>query len=158
MRWTSVTDRPRGAVILAVVALTVCACGTARDDRNAGTPGPLPVVPGPTVPAEPGRTLEVLPPPPPVAWADDGERLAVTTSGSSSCPLGPTGVEVVGTQEVRVDVAFLFPDRDPCTADIAPTTTEIEVPDGISADEPLTVILEAESGVQERVILLPAGR
>jgi hypothetical protein len=57
-----------------------------------------------------------------------------------------------------VHVTFLFPDRDPCTADIAPTTTEIDVPEGISADEPLTVVLDFGSGVQQQVVLPPAGR
>jgi hypothetical protein len=146
-----VTDAPRAAVVLTGAVLAVCACGAGPQEPEAGRPRP-------TAPAMPGQTFEVLPPPPPVVWADDGAHLAVTTSGSSSCPLGPTDAEVVGAQEVRVHVTFLFPDRDPCTADIAPTTTEIDVPEGISADEPLTVVLDLGSGVQQQVVLPPAGR
>jgi hypothetical protein len=146
-----VTDVPRAAVVLTGAALAACACGAGPQEREAGRPGP-------TAPAVPGQTFEVLPPPPPVVRADDGAHLAVTTSGSSSCPLGPTDAEVVGSREVCVHVTFLFPDRDPCTADIAPTTTEIDVPEGISADEPLTVVLDFGSGVQEQVVLPPAGR
>ena len=145
------TDAPRAAVVLTGAVLAVCACGAGPQEPEAGRPGP-------TAPAMPGQTFEVLPAPPPVVWADDGAHLAVTTSGSSSCPLGPTVAEVVGAQEVRVHVTFLFPDRDPCTADIAPTTTDIDVPEGISADEPLTVVLDFGSGVQEQVVLPPAGR
>ena len=145
------TDVPRAAVVLTGAALAVCACGAGPQEPEAGRLGP-------TAPAVPGQTLEVLPPPPPVVWADDGAHLAVTTSGSSSCPLGPTVAEVVGAQEVRVHVTLLFPDRDPCTADIAPTTTDIDVPEGISADEPLTVVLDLGSGVQQQVVLPPAGR
>ena len=145
------TDVPRAAVVLTGAALAVCACGAGPQEPEAGRLGP-------TAPAVPGQTLEVQPPPPPVVWADDGAHLAVTTSGSSSCPLGPTVAEVVGAQEVRVHVTLLFPDRDPCTADIAPTTTDIDVPEGISADEPLTVVLDFGSGVQEQVVLPPAGR
>jgi hypothetical protein len=137
------------------MVLALCACGHPDDSPP---PGSVPHVPTPTVPTAPGQTFEVLPPPPPVAWTDDGARLAVTTSGSSNCPLGPTDVEVVGTQEVRIHVTFLFPGRDPCTADVAPRTTGIEVPEGISADEPLTVVLDFGGGVQEQVILPPARR
>ena len=145
------TDAPHAAVVLTGAVLAVCACGAGPQEPAAGRPGP-------TAPAMPGQTFEVLPPPPPVVWADDGAHLAVTTSGSSSCPLGPTVAEVVGAQEVRVHVTLLFPDRDPCTADIAPTTTDIDVPEGISADEPLTVVLDLGSGVQQQVVLPPAGR
>jgi hypothetical protein len=90
-----------------------------------------------------------------VAWADDGRSLAVTTYGSSSCPVGPTDIEVVGAQEVRVELAFLFPDRDPCTADMAMNTYEVDAPGGISADEPLTVLLDHHEGEDEQLILSP---
>jgi hypothetical protein len=39
----------------------------------------------------------------------------------------------------------------------AVTTTEFDVPDGISADEHLTVRLDHGEGNGERVILRPAG-
>jgi hypothetical protein len=148
-----VTDRRRAAVVLATVLLAGCASG-------AGAPGPgaVPTEPLPTFVRPPaGETFSLSPPPPPVAWADDGETLAVTTGGSSSCPTRPAGVEAVGPHEVRVAVRPLFPDRDPCTADMMLTTSEIEVPDGISADEPLTVVLDLGDGVEERVVL-PAAR
>jgi hypothetical protein len=145
-----VTDRPRAAVVLTLVALTLCACRGARDEPDQGRPVPL--APGPTLPATPEPTLEVRQPPPPVAWADDGRRLAVTTTGSSSCPVGPTDIKVVGEQEVRVELAFLSADRGACTADLASTTTEIEVPRGISADEPLTVVLHREGGEEQFVV------
>jgi hypothetical protein len=38
-----------------------------------------------------------------------------------------------------VELRWLYPDRDPCTADMAPTTTEMGLPDGISSAESLTV-------------------
>jgi hypothetical protein len=150
-----VTDRRRTAVVLALVALALGACGTARDASDAGRPtGSLPLVP--TLPATPGQTFDVRPLPTPVAWAD-GRRLAVTTSGSSSCPTGPADPVVVGDQELRVPIVSLFPDRDPCTADMAMTTTEVELPDGISPDEPLTVHLRYEGDDEKTVVLPPAG-
>ncbi len=149
------TDRSGGAAVLVFVTLTLCGCGAARETPDAGAPTAPHVAPD-SEPAGPGRTLEVLPPPPPVAWADGGRRLAVTTYGSSSCPTGPERVEVVGAQEVRVEIEPLFPGRDPCTADMAPRTTEVELPEGVSAAEPLTVLLDHD-GEQEQVVLSPAG-
>ncbi len=149
------TDRSAGAAVLVFVALTLCGCGAAREAPDAGALTAPHVAPH-SEPVGPGRTFEVPPPPPPVAWAEGGRRLAVTTYGSSSCPTGPRKVEAVGAQEVRVEVEPLFPGRDPCTADMAPRTTEVELPQGVSADVPLTVLLDHD-GEQEQVVLFPAG-
>jgi hypothetical protein len=146
-----VTDRPHTAAVATLVALTVCACGTPDAGRRNGS------LPAPTVPTAPGQTFELPPPPPPVSWADDGEHLAVTTWGSWSCPTAPTDVHVVGDQELRVDIEPLFPDRDPCTADAAMRTTEVELPDDVSADEPVTVHLDHGHDEEETVVLPPAG-
>ncbi|MFD2094173.1 hypothetical protein [Blastococcus deserti] len=148
------TDRIRRAAVLTVVTLTTCACGAARPAPDAGGPTED-LFPLPSVPADPGPTFEVRPPPPPVSWADGGRRLAVTTWGSSSCPTGPGDVEVVGAREVRVEITFLFPGRDPCTADVAPRTTAVDLPEGVTADQPLTVVLDHD-GEEERVELPPA--
>ena len=148
------TDRSSVPVVAVAVAVavTVGGCGIPRDDAPLHT---LTVSPGPTAPDEPGQTYEVLPPPPPVSW--DGGRLSVTTYGSSSCPSGPTDVDVVGDQELDVWIEPLFPDRDPCTADMAPRTTEVELPDGVSSAEELTVRLRYGDEHQETVVLPPAG-
>jgi hypothetical protein len=140
-----VTDGPRAAVVLTAALLAASACGARDGADTGGPPGAVP-------------TFAVPPPLPPVSWADDGETLAVTTRGSSSCPTGPADVEAVGPQEIRVAVRPLFPDRDPCTADVAPTTSEVEVPVGISADQPLTVVLDFGDGVEDEVVLPPASR
>lgn len=151
------TDRLRGAVVLAFAVLGAAACGTtAGPDAGRPVQSP-PVVADPTA-GEPGRRLDVAPPPPPVAWADDGRRLTVTTWGSSSCPTEPTGVEVVGPQEVHVQIEPLFPDRDPCTADMAVLSYDVDVPPDISPDEALTVHLRYEDGSEQTVLLAPAGR
>lgn len=148
------TDRPVGAALV-FVALTLGGCGAGGETPDAGAPTAPHVAPH-SEPVRPGRTFEVPPPPPPVAWADGGRRLAVTTYGSSSCPTGPQRVEVTGAQEVRVEIEPLFPGRDPCTADMAPRTTDVELPEGVSADAPLTVLLDHD-GEQEEVVLSPAG-
>src|SRR4051795_9166061 len=52
---------------------------------------------------------------PSIAWVNDGQYLGVVTFGSSSCPSGPLGVEVVAEQEVEIRLGPLFPDRDVCS-------------------------------------------
>ncbi len=90
-------------------------------------------------------------------WAGEGDRLVVVTHGSSSCPTAPTDVDVVGDQELQLEIGLLHPERDPCTADMAPRATEIDLPHGISADEPVTVHVHREGADVETVVLPPAG-
>ncbi|MGY1804503.1 hypothetical protein ACI78T_14585 [Blastococcus sp. SYSU D00922] len=146
------TDLARAAAALLVVVV-LGACGAPREQAPVQT---LEVPPAPTVPHEPGQTFEVPPPPRPVSWTDDG-HLSVTAYGSSSCPAGPTRVRATGPQEIEVDIDLLFPDRDPCTADMSPTTTEVELPDGVSPDDELTVHLRYGED-RETIVLPPAGR
>lgn len=74
---------------------------------------------------------------PSVAWANNGEYLAITTYGSGSCPAGPYGIDVVADQEVQIRLGALFPDRDACSADLSPHVTIVEVPEGVTSTEPL---------------------
>ena len=132
------TDRSRAIALGAlVVALAGCASG--------GAPQLAPPTLEPTFPVEP-----------PVAWAR-ADHLAVTTQGSSSCPTGPLAVSSPGDQEVVLEIGPLHPDRDPCSADLAPTTTEVELPARVSPDEELTVRLRYSNGDEETVVLPPAG-
>jgi hypothetical protein len=149
-----VTDRR--AVVLVAAVLALCGCADAGQGPPVGRePLPQQSLQPPTPGAE--QTFEVLPPPPLVTtWSDDGD-LAVTTHGSSSCPSGPIAVTVVGEQEVAVEIGLLFPDRDPCTADMSPTTTEVERPRGIDPGETVTVRLRSSGGAEETVVLPPAG-
>jgi hypothetical protein len=57
--------------------------------------------------------------------------------GSGSCPSGPDSVEVVAEQEIEIRVGPLFPDRDPCTADMSPHVTVVELPQGITPTKQL---------------------
>ncbi|SOD99102.1 hypothetical protein [Blastococcus haudaquaticus] len=140
------TDRRYAVPVAAALALCACA-GPAGDPPPVGLPGPTTGV---------EQTFEVAPLPPPVTWGDDGD-LAVTTYGSSSCPSGPTTVTVVGEQEIRIEIEPLFPDRDPCTADMAPRTTAVDRPEGVRADDDLTVRLVYSREAEETVVLPPAG-
>ena len=60
-----------------------------------------------------------------VVMTDDG-TIHVFTTGSSTCPAIPTAVVVDG-DEIVVTVAA--DDSGPCTMDLVPTTSVIEIPD-----------------------------
>ncbi|MGN8244391.1 hypothetical protein ACTHAM_001294 [Cellulomonas soli] len=62
----------------------------------------------------------------------DPAQILVYTSGSSTCPLVPQTYEVNGV-DVVITVATGLPEDTPCTADLVPTTTVVQVPDGLDA-------------------------
>jgi hypothetical protein len=148
-----VTDLGRAVAAGLLAAVVLGGCGIPGAERPLET---VPAVPTLST-GEPGQTFEALPPPPPVSW-DGAGLLAVVTYGSSSCPTAPTDITVAGDQELVLDIASLHPDRDPCTADVAPRTTRLELPDGVSAEEELTVRLRYRPGEEDTVVLPPAGR
>ena len=74
---------------------------------------------------------------PSVAWVNDGQYLGVVTYGSSSCPSGPLGIEVVAEQEIEIRLGPLFPDRDVCSADMSGHVTVVELPQGVTPAKPL---------------------
>jgi hypothetical protein len=87
---------------------------------------------------------------PSVAWVDDGRYLGVVTYGSSSCPSGPHGIDVVADQEIAISLGPLFPDQNVCTADISAHVTVVELPAGVTPTEPLVARFD---GVQ---VTIPA--
>ena len=74
---------------------------------------------------------------PSIAWVNDGQYLGVVTFGSSSCPSGPLGTEVVAEQEIEIRLGPLFPDRDVCSADMSGHVTVVELPSGVTPTKPL---------------------
>src|SRR3954447_4830809 len=74
---------------------------------------------------------------PSIAWVNDGRYLAVITHGSGSCPSGPDSIEVIAEQEMEIRLGPLFPDRDPCTADMSGHVTVVELPQGVTPMKPL---------------------
>ena len=103
-------------------------------------------------PAGPSQEVDPFAARPTISWAEDGAYLAVTAYGSSSCPNGPTDITVTGDQQLEIDLGELYPERDVCTADLGPTVTVVEVPEGITPDEPVTAVI----GDEEPVVLGPA--
>jgi len=79
-----------------------------------------------------GLTLDPLTEAPAAVWMERGESFAVVTMGSSSCPVVATAVSAKGDD--LVSVMFGSSPNNPCTADIAPTTHEFELPTGVTGD------------------------
>lgn len=123
------------AAVVALTALVGCGDGdggglygdstTASTDFVKGTPE------GVTVPADAGGGA---------GWATDREgELWVLTYGSSTNPLVATKATADG-QTVTVTLGEAYPGQ-PATNDLVPTTSYISVPDGVSSDSPVTVVL-----------------
>jgi hypothetical protein len=87
------------------------------------------------------------------AWIDP-RSIAVTTWGSSSCATRPVRIERTDEQEVEVRVRRTERGRD-CTADAAPTTNQVVLPEGVSKDGPLDVVIDADGGTDYRLKLDP---
>ena len=75
-------------------------------------------------------------------WVEEGQKLAVVTEGSSSCPLVGDRIEVVQPEgegnAVRIVLKDIPADKA-CTRDMAPYTTEFWTPEAVTTTEPLTV-------------------
>lgn len=121
-------------------------------------PGPPSAKPGtPTAPTQaPVATPSTGPaatwaPGPAISWVNGGQYLAVITYGSGSCPVGPQRIDVVADQEIEVRLGALSPGREPCTADLSPFVTVVELPQGVTPTKPLA----ARFG--ERRVTIPAA-
>lgn len=80
----------------------------------------------------------------PVAgWIVEGESFAVVTWGSSSCP--PVAAKLLIQGGDRIELGFENSPNEICTADMAPTTQEFDLPAGVS-ERPVTLVLRFEGG------------
>ena len=66
-----------------------------------------------------------------VAWIEPGATFAIVTWGSSSCPAIATALTADSPDSIAV--TFGPSPNDPCTANMAPTTHEFELPEEITA-------------------------
>jgi hypothetical protein len=80
-------------------------------------------------------------------WATAGQ-MAVLTWGSSGCPGLPSRLKVSGSNALTVTVtADLPPDGATCPADMAATTSVIQVPTALDVSEPVNVrIVDGSDG------------
>lgn len=88
---------------------------------------------------------------PAAAWLGDGERFAVVTMGSSSCPSVATELAVEAADHLTL--AFAPSSRETCTADLSPTTHEFRLPNGIT-ERPVTITVSYESWDGTSTLLL----
>lgn len=137
------TGRMRAAMIAAAsVALLVagCASGGGPGGSLDGNPEESAPVPGDgtSTPIDPDAFES-----PEVVWVDEGMTFALTTWGSSSCPSEVEEV-LLGAADL-VTLQFAAPSDGICTADMAPTTQTIELPDGADG-RPLRIDLRSHDG------------
>lgn len=122
----------------AVVLLGGCSSSIAERSYQGVPEGSAPVLPS----AGPSGGTD-LPDPdlgPRVQWAGNGDLLAVSLGGSSTCPVEPTKLVQLRPDRLRVEIAqrpgWFF---GACTADLAIKTYEIRIPDSVTTEERVTV-------------------
>lgn len=104
-----------------------------------------------TLGAPPGMTT-TTPPRDAAVWTAAG-RMEVVTWGSSGCPGLPTRLDVPASNVLTVTVKIYDPSNASCPADLAPTTSVINVPAKLNGREEVTVsILDGAYG---RTVSLP---
>lgn len=111
------------ALVLAGVALAGCATPVAGDPSSSPTAG------------NDGTEAEVD-----AAWLDDGRIIGLVTTGSSTCI--PAADEAMLDDDGTLAVTLVEPEADtPCTSDLVPRVTLVEVPEGVDPAEnlPITV-------------------
>ncbi|MFC9558304.1 hypothetical protein [Agromyces sp. NPDC056965] len=87
---------------------------------------------------------------PVVGWVSEA-AFGVITVGSSSCPSVASELQVLDTDEVRVE--FGPSPHDPCTADMAATTHVFELPSSVNK-RPVTVVVQFADSETEYVLEL----
>lgn len=75
-------------------------------------------------------------------WVESGSVFAVTTWGSSSCPLVP--IELSELTADAVGISFADSPGEVCTADMAPTTNEFTLPVSVT-ERPVLIMITYES-------------
>ncbi|GGR14418.1 MULTISPECIES: hypothetical protein [Agromyces] len=83
-------------------------------------------------------------------WLELGGKLAVTTFGSSTCPVVGTDIKVLKPAGEGNTVEIVVPEPDattPCTMDYVPHTTVFWTPMNVTTTEKLTVLLGDEKFV-----------
>jgi hypothetical protein len=126
------------AAALALLVITGCAPHDAP--ASTATPG----IPD-------GVEIDPLGNAPAGAWVERGESFAVVTMGSSSCP--PVVTDVRAKAGDHVVVTFGPSPNDPCTADMAPTTHQLDLPEGVTGS-PVTVEIEYEDWPETQSVTL----
>lgn len=133
------TGRAMTAVTSIVLAALIggCAHDSAAETEYRGVPD--------------GFEIDPLNEAPAGVWLERGRIFAIVTMGSSSCP--PIAKSVTANSHQGLTVVFGQSPNDPCTADMAPTTHEFDLPDDVSG-YPVTVEIVYEGWAQRSTITL----
>jgi hypothetical protein len=127
----------RVAIPILVLALAAAAVGCGSVSRRppsiAATSYPGVPSGAPDESVRRGATLAV--------WTDG--QLALTTWGSGSCPAVPVALTALDASTVEITVSADY-GASPCTADLSPTTSVIDLPDTLTGPGPLTVKVLAD--------------
>jgi hypothetical protein len=68
---------------------------------------------------------------PSAIWISGRRQFAIVTFGSSSCPPVPTAIS--SSDATHIAITFVKSPNSPCTADLAPTTHQFSLPEGVDA-------------------------
>ncbi|GAA1872644.1 hypothetical protein GCM10009715_19340 [Paeniglutamicibacter psychrophenolicus] len=131
------------SVLLAALLLASCAEPVSVAERTA------PELPGSLTQAQRGN-LE--PGEPATFWLQAGSRFALVTWGSSSCPAVVTRMDAMGADAIELRVESSG-GSGPCSADLAPTTHELELPESVTR-RPVTLTLHYADGPDARTLVL----
>jgi len=120
------------AAATAFVSLLLSACtpGGVAEDRQAGIPTQLAnVLPTPANSPAPG----IIGQDGPLAARLPENRIGIVTWGSSSCP--PTAESIKTNSDNIVEITFTPSKNNVCTADLAPTSHTLKLPDDAPKNE-----------------------
>lgn len=147
-----VLTRVLPATFLAVLVLAGCAAGGTGADPHLAAPRPMD--PQPLLPSGEATFLGKVDDmgTEPAATLDGEGNIVLVTYGSSSCP--PVVANVEATSESTIAVDLDASAEGPCTADIAPTTHIIALPDG-ATQRPLTIQINYINEPWEFTISVP---
>ncbi|WP_133161096.1 hypothetical protein [Microterricola pindariensis] len=119
------------ATVVAASALLLTGCAPIGNTPTGNFPGfPEGTEPSGDVTGEPQA-----------AWVSEGDKIAITLFGSSTCPYIASTINVVKKADegnaVSIEVPAL-PDQ-PCTMDLVPHTTEFWTPQDVTTTKPLQI-------------------
>ncbi len=123
--------------VVAVCLLAGCAAPGVAQSVKPGVPS--------------GIAIEPFTEGPVAAWGESGETFLIVTWGSSSCPAVANSVTADG--EDRISMVFKTSGGEVCTADMAPTTHEFELPPAVTG-RPVTIEISYEDWPEKDTLTL----
>lgn len=147
----------QGLVLSVGLAVTtsvvLCGCVGPVSIAESSTMGGLPAAAVTTPAPGPDDSLEdQFLSGPRIGWLDEGDRLAITFAGSSSCYAVPTAISAPTSRSIELTLEHVG--GSTCTADMALRTHVIRTPEGIDPMLGVEVTVVGETGVQ---VLPPLG-